>query len=785
MEQPKNLTEPHSLETVSEQGKAPTERLSTSGRRRSLAALLIKNDRARNRFDTRVKAMVDGASPYEASKLKKHAQSWRCNVSFGEGKAAVSAAMTPFYDLLSASKHYANVKLKLEDPQVSSDKSDVVTEEWDRMLREEESLEFNLMLAMNDRLRYGKGFLTWDDEWEPCVKWVNRFNAHVPDRAKACIDELEVLVIEDDIQVHRLYEMIHKPGATEAGWKIDECNKALRRVSPSEKDETNRQDLVHNQYADRDILDGQQSATVQAAHVYVKEFTGKISHYIVELEGAAVNGSYTVDELKPSDDLFKHVGQFENWHRCFWATFHEPGDGSRNGASGLGKDILPLMGIKNRLRCTAVDNIFMRSGINLRATTEAGFGKVALIQQGPVTVYPPGYEILNVAGFVGDVEGSLALDESMNRVIGKNTGIYQQVPEKNQGNPLTATGEMLRQQHSAVLTNSSVSRFYRDLDRLWTEMYRRTVNAPSVARSKRVKEFIARCEARNVTIKDLQRVDYVRAQRNSGNGSLVMRQQNLAQLASLVPLFPPKGQEEWVRDSVSSLTNFDAASRYAPKLEAGEDITHHHQIAQLENDSLAHGSPVIFSPQDNHVIHAQVHLQTATGAVQSLEQGADPNTVLAGLDGIMPHANMHIVALEGNPARQNEAKMLRGQWNQLAKTTDELRKNVQKIQEQQAKAQETQMRAQAIQQGQDPEWQLKAAEQQADLQLRAQKTAVLLQQKQQKDAHGMALADQKTASEIKLNAARTMAEIQQAQLKTVTEVENNKQKAKAGKSEEK
>jgi hypothetical protein len=768
----------HGKKTLPESGPAPAERMPSANRRRQRCAKIIEDDRPRNKFDARIKGCADGNPPYGNATLKKHGQSFRCNTNFMELDAAFKAGLVPLVDLLSGSAHYANVRLRLEDPTISSQKSQIASEEWDRMLKDSDTFEHNILLAMGDRLKFGTAFMVSDSNWSVEPKWCNRFNVHVPPRTQACVDYLGELVIEEELEVCDLWKSANAARAEEAGWNVAEVRNAIRRAQPTDRYDQNHPDRSQAQAADHDAVDSESLAVVKGVHHFVKEFDGSISHYILELEGASATDSPTA-ESKPDGDLFAKVGEFKSWSECFWATFQDVTEGAWNGASGMGKVIIKPVEIKNRLYCTAVDLAFLRSSVNLQATTEASFGKLAIINQGPVTVYPPGVTPMNVASFVGDIESVLALDESIYRKMGRNTGVYAQVPEKGPGNPRSASEVILSNQTSATLTNSAVNRFYRDLDRLFSEMYRRTVHAPASARSERVKEFLKRCEERRVTLQDLQKQDYVRAQRNSGGGSLIMRQQNRAQMTPLVSMFPPKGQEEWVRDSVADLSTFDTASRYMPSIEAGEDITHHHQIAALENDSLVHGSPVIYSPQDNHVIHAQVHLQNATGAIQSLQQGGDPAQVLAALDMVMPHASMHIVALEGNPARQNEAKLLRQQWNDIAKLTDQLRKNVQKMQEDQQKSQQAQARAQAIQGGQDPEFRLKVAEQQADLALRQNKQNVMLSQKAEKDKANMALADAKAASEIRLSAARTLSEIEVSKAKAATEIEVSKGKADA------
>jgi len=768
-----NMT-PHALpvQTLPEKGPAPTERIGSASRVRALASKLIENDDDRNKFDTRIRGMRDGNPPFARSALKRHAQAWRCNINWMEGKAIVSAAMVPYYDLMAGSLHLAHVKIKNPDPFLAIEKSAVVTEEWDKMLREWPAFNFNIDLAMTDRLTYGKGFVMWNDEYDPEFTWVNRFSVHVPDRTQACVDYTEVLVIEDNLSVDHLWRSVNKPQAAERGWNIEECRAAIRRADPdTNSNDPNRHDLEQQKRADRDILDGISLPKVKAAHVFVREYDGRITHYLVELRANEKAPTYPGENTKLGDDfLFRKTGRYDDLHQCFWASFHETLDGSWNGASALGKEILPQIEVKNRVKCSIVDLGMMRSSIGMQATTEAAFGKMPVIQQGPITVFPPGLTPVPVATHVGDLEGVMALDVSIENTIGRNTGIYRQLPEKSQGNPLTATGEMLRTQQSAVLSNSAVIRFYVDLDRLYSELYRRTVKkCPDALRTKRVKDFIKRCEDRNVMESELREYECVRAYRNVGNGSQVMRQQNLAQMADIVPLFPEKGKQAWVRETVSSLTNVDTADRFVP-LDPRDEITLDHQIAMLENDSLVKGSPVMFAPDQNHVIHAQIHMQAAAQGIESIEQGAEPEVVLAALDGLMPHARQHIDFLQSNPARKGEAKSLLDQWNEIAQITDQLRKAVAKIMEQRAEMADAERKAQAIRDQTDPETVIKAAETQEKLRLSQERAKAKIQMDAERQEAGIAMQDSMTAATITRANAETAARIDLERRKAAAEL---------------
>jgi hypothetical protein len=248
-----------------------------------------------------------------------------------------------------------------------------------------------------------------------------------------------------------------------------------------------------------------------------------------------------------------------------------------------------------------------------------------------------------------------------------------------------------------------------------------------------------------------------------------MRQQYLAELASIAPQLPPTGQQQLFRDIIASRTDYNTADRYYPIDEASL-ITRDHQWAALENDALAKGGSVVFNPDENHVIHAQKHLEFAGGALQSVQNGGDPMAILASLDGVMPHANLHITALEQNPARKNEGKMLRQQWVQVAKASDDLRKQAEKMQEQQQEQMRAQQEAMAIQQGTDPKIQIEAMRTQADIALKQQRQNAMLAMRQQKVQHDMTLSDAQTAAGIRQATAQTVSQIQQQTAKTRADI---------------
>lgn len=762
---------------LTEKGSAAKERLPEVGRIQRLALTLIDNDEKRARFDRRIKGMCDGNPPYSSTRLKKLAQSDRCNINWMEGKAQHSTAMTPYTDLLRGSARMVVVRLNNEDAFLKNYWSEVVSEELDRALKEWRGFLYGMDLIMWDRLRYGKAFAMWPNKYDPEFFWVNRFNVHVPDTTRANVEELEVLVIEEKMPVDKLYRCSKRPGWNEAA-----CIEAIKKAEPetSSSYEESRPDLTQSKINDRDILDGVSADKVHVAHVLQKEFDGRISYYVVTVEDGTKFDAW--GQRKEAVALYSSAGEYEDWSHCFWATFHENCDGSWNGASGLGKDIIAQIDIKNRLLCGMVDNGFLRSMLTLQARTAADWAAGAVTKNmGRIMVIPPGHEAINTATYVGDMDGLIVLNREVEQTLIRNTGIYRPLPEKTegQGNPVTATEAMIRAQQSTVLSNSAVIRFYSDLDVLYTEVYRRLVASESKGTQSKLKRtFLERCEERGVPIEVMREVDYVRAYRNIGNGSPAIRLQNIEAVGARSQMWPMAGQMAYERDRITAYMGAEIADAYFPK-EQVDLITRDHQIAALENDSLVHGSPAKVSGEDNHVIHAQTHMEAAVAGLNSVQQGADPATVLAANDSLMPHAWEHIQHVQGNPGRKNEAKLLIGQWQNIAKANDQLRQSAERILEQRQKAMEAEQEAEAIRQRTDPKVLLEQARTQVELELAKARNEQAMVHHSEKHKQDLAIADASTAAQIQRDTAKVMAEIEQAKAKLELDIQTQLKKAES------
>jgi hypothetical protein len=741
--------------------KMKGSRLNDPKRAQELGQKLISQNGERSRKNALLKGQIDGNLPMNPLKLKAAGQSWRTNVNFGEAKASVSAALTPYYDLFTGSKWYFTAETKFgQNVKERNDYSQAITEEADYYVREWDGFEFNMHSMLFEMVTYGKGFVHWPiDQKDWRFQYLAQHLLLVPDNTKAHGSKVTVAVIRQDYLIHELWHLINKPNAENAGWNIQFAKRCIEhayapnRGSGGAGSSNGHYDYeaVQQRIKDNDICEGLEAEKIPVFHILVTELNGKVSHFIVP-ETPIPNGDVknVTTEKNAVDFLYKGVEDYDNFLHVITPFFFETLDGSWNGANGLAKELYAAIEIKNRLTCATVDSAFLRGSIVMQAVDSTSLEKASLMQIGPFSIIPSGFTIQNNT-VSGDIEGPVMVDSLLDNKLQTNTGIWRGRRDKPQGNPRTAEEVRIDFNQSATLSNSAVNRFYLTLDRLYTELMRRLAKDP---------EFIKRCKERGIPKQALEEIKCVKAHRAVGNGSAFMRQQALKELGPLVPMMPESGRLEWARDTASSTTNSYTAQRYFPN--PGDDVgkTDHAAWAALENAALTIGAPVTWTQSQNNVIHAQTHIEFAAAAAQSLQEGGDPMKVLSTLDTVGPHALLHVEKLEGDEIHKTEFKALGEELKRLMSIADELRGEIKRQAQQSAQAQQQAMEKQ---QQAMTDAEIKLMKAQSDMKIKETKAAQQLEHKQVAHAQKTLLTDAKTAASIAQSQAKMEAQLAQAE----------------------
>jgi len=654
---------PTGLRTLDDKGKPPKSRLDDYQAAMTIVERLREGNEPRNAKASRIKAQIDGQPPFNPAKLITAGMRYYPNFNTLEAKAFISSALVPYYDLYASAPNYCEVVLDMADQREREYAGRVVTEELQRALCDTSWFELNIWKALYDYIAFGKGYVLWPDNATWRFRHVAWHRVWFPDQSDVDPDTWEYFVVQWHYDAHDLYRRVrNRERAEQAGWNVDNVIRAIQCAAIYDPITQDDWMGVQRQLRDHDLAADTQCEKIITAWLFVKEFDGKWSWFVLPLTRLMDPDGRKV----PPEEhgfLYRRIGLYERPSQILAPFFFEVGDGSLNGLSGLGKDIFAPTQLKDRMACSKANNVFLRSSVLMQAQSGSARQKAALAQIGNVCVIPEGYAIQQ-STILGDIESTIAVGRDLDMMLQSNTGIYRPQFEKPSGNPETATAATLRFQQGTVLSNSAVNRFHRQLDGCYAEMYRRIVRS----REEDAAQFRRWCAERAVPEAALSKTRSVRSYRNVGNGSPFLRQTNIAALASFYAEFPEDGKRAFLEDVVAAYTSAGKVPRYVETRQASGLPTQDVWDATQENAALKGGVPVVWTPEQDDNVHLGVHAQALSQAMQGVQQGADPAAVAMFGQGVLQHAQAHLQALGRRQERpgtvQGGRKAQLKQWQQ-------------------------------------------------------------------------------------------------------------------------
>lgn len=756
-------------------GKAPKLRLHDPNDAYQIAATLVRAAIARVEKGRMIRGLIDGNPPHSPSAIRRQAQGWRANFNTLEPASLVATAKTPYYDLFSATN-------PLVDPELDTDRPE--RDQWNRIAAEEfhcmvhsyHSLESVLWTMLDDFVVFNKGFLWWPDPFDPFFKRLEWQRVMFPNGTGLDPDDWNQFAVRQYWTVTKLWSVSR--GGTGPYWNGDATVAAIQRarvIIPRSQQAEGM--MLQQELKDCDVLVAAKSEVVRTVSIFTREYDGKWSWHMVE-EDAAMQAVPLGTEPPPKQDqeeprfMFAAPRVFDSPWEILSPFIYEAQEGSINAFTGLGKQIYQLCRGKMIIQMGLLDGAILRQYPMIQPASAADAQKASLLQAGPLHILAPGAQVIQT-NLMADLEGSLAVLQHLDNQVEANTAIFRARQERTQGNPESATSASLRFQKETQLTSSAVDRFYAQGDRWIAEVWRRaTADLPSGSSKpgiKAAREFQERCKERGVPLDVLRKKPYeLRLSRAIGNGSPLARQQALMSVALGVPELGPRGRRAYWE----MLYTATLGSRAAAKLLPQDDILGlpdtNTWMAEQENGYMKENGvePTITDGQDARV-HAQSHLMAAQGALQAVQQGADPMVALNFIPVALSHSGKHVATLpkDSQGPFVQAIQQIDGGYQQLA----------QAVQQQQADQQRRQQKAQKMLSDQD----VAMLKVQLDAQQKEAKNQAQMQQRQERHQQDAALADASTATDINLKAATTKADIAAKTAKTAADIEATKLKARA------
>lgn len=755
-------------------GSVPKRRVPTALDCYSICSSLVHANAGRSERAAVIRLMVDGAPPYSPSRLRTNNQAWRANFSTLEAESIVSNAVTPYYDLFTNAAPLVEVELDTDNSQ--RDRwSAIAADEFHRFFYGYKGVEFILWPMLNEFVLFNKSYLFWPQVEDPWFKHRSWVNVLFPDGSGLDPDEWEQFAVRQQFTVSRLWRYLESGGK---GWNRQAVLAAIARAVPEQPQSVESNHLaVEQQMRDCDINISTRSEMVRAVSLFVKELSGKWSWLMVsesDLHRLYPAGSMSInsDELRKNGAsfLFERYAFYDDPSQIIAPFVFEAASDSINSFAGLGRKVQPLMALKDRFWCQLADGGMLRSTPLLAAQDASSLQKGGITQLGYATIISPGLQ-LQQTNLLADIEGPLAILQSLDNLVETNTGIFKPRLEKPRGNPETATAANLRFQNATVLTNSAVNRFYDQMDYFLAEVWRRaTLDHTGSSRpgSKAAKVFQDRCRERGVDLSVLRKKPFnLSMTRVIGNGSPFQRQQSTQAMAPLATAMGPRGRLNWQMDYTAAYGGHRAVLRYWPVDDQLRIPDRNVWDAEQENALMQQGQkPTIIDGQD-HQVHLQEHVKAMATAVQAVQQGGDPMAVLAFVQVGLAHAGEHVASL---PEKDQKP------WVEALGEISQAAAQIQQAVQQQ---QEEQQRLQAKAQQQTFEQQLAQQKLQAEMQLKQEKNAAQMQQRQERHMQDQQLADVSTAADIQRQTAVTATDIATKRAKTQADVAAQKMKATA------
>lgn len=440
--------------------------------------------------------------------------------------------------------------------------------------------------------------------------------------------------------------------------------------------------------------------------------------------------------------IFKRRNLYENWPLALFP--YDIGNGDIHSIRGLGERCRSFFELDNQIKNSMTAQVLLQNTMPLKQTGSIDPSKLKLTKMGMLSILPQNVEVAQGFKFPDLNQGPIALWRELQMTLRQNNDPYL-TGSPDAKDRETATSYVMRSQDSAQITKGTHGLYGSHLCLFYEKMFRMIVKSAKTGvgqHGEMAKEFMRRCTRDGVPTEAFDHVEEIVEVMSTGAGSAAARLQALMMLMNTV--FPNTTDDRKInmlRDLTSVAVSGAKVDRYAPSLSDNDTSDSDDSIITLENNDLTDGQLATVTDRQNHVRHAQRHLQAAGEVYQSIGQSDEPEEGLKALMAIGRHTAEHLDRLKANPTKQAEYKELNGQLQQLANATKQLQQQVEAAAEQEPPEQQMSEKAQ-----------LGMMKVQQDAELKRQKLAAETQLKFDQARFQQRLDDSRTAAEIRRKA---------------------------------
>lgn len=610
-----------------------------------------------------VEAAYDREPTDSKEALQLSGLGWTCTIDWGGMKAGVDAGALTDYNLATQPETYVKLMARRDGPG-SKERLEKIERADKECLDSWKGWIPQLEMMTHNRRAHGLGIFHFPHP----VGWHFR-SLHpscliFPPNAKIDIDEWDWYALRTEFRIVDLLARLEDSEASErVGWQLGNVRKVISKLKDGatflsgmmRDPEAYSVDLKSS---DLWFAEAQNAGVVAGFQFYVREWNGRVSeHFLVDDEeiGFLFSGVNRHGDMSETISLFPLA----------------MGQGYMERVRGYGVEMLPFHDTENRARNHLLDQ-FLVSGVVIKsmgnddtsqALTEMKHAGPFLFMTGDLEISAQQMPNVSTEGMkiLAEMERAGSL---RNRYLG-GMDQTQRLPE------MSATQSRILYQSENSAESNEVARFYEQLGKFHHIRLRRMLQ-PEVGETTpgglAAMEMVDDLLAAGVLPEDFKNIKRVTARTIFGDGNPVNQFLAMADLTPWYGSFTAEGKRAFVHHlTVARLRDPDLArvlTGYDGRVD--EVGLRNRWNAQVENNTFeTSDTRQDMGPDDDHLIHAEIHTVFAEEAVQRVGVDIEMAEAFARVKRCEAHMAGHLESLSMDQHLQEPFKVFRQRWAEL------------------------------------------------------------------------------------------------------------------------
>lgn len=376
----------------------------------------------------RITAKLNGERPYNQKKLENAAKGWKTNLSTGFLATECRKVAPRLYMPLKTAKYLTASTLPEGWPD-GEKKTGIYRQAITETIRSWPKFNFYIRGMAREVSHFGFAFNVFLDQYEWRSSLLRMDRGFVPQGTEVMETEPPFFMAKWDYKPHELLKLLKdNVDAGRDEWKKDNVIKAINNAVPPPVDATypqarSYQELVRQ--ATWTFTYARGAKLIHAWHLFAKEATGKVSHYIML---GTQTGTVALNQISPTVHneslLYEYLDQYDSMEDAVNAMVFDFGDGTIHGVWGAGQILYDLAAQVEKIRCDSIDNMRMTNKMKLQVPDAKNVNDVRLNVTSDMMIVSGAQFAGNTAALPGDISGYELLDQKLSQIAREKIGSY-------------------------------------------------------------------------------------------------------------------------------------------------------------------------------------------------------------------------------------------------------------------------------------------------------------------------------------------------------------------------